>query len=287
MSTSIRHPLTIVITGASRGLGAGMARSFLDKGYKVALCSRSDGPSDLVSSSSSSSDNTNKNTTRTYYESGIDVSDENSIETFLQNVLVALETPLIDVWINNAGIIDPIQPIRDISGDDFVHNIHINLCGVFYATKAYINHVRDATTNARSSTSDSNSSSSSHAPTLINISSGAAVQGYAGWGAYCSAKAGVDRLTECVYLEEHNEHTNFLRAYSMAPGVIDTSMQEKIRACDAADFPMVQKFLQIKDNEHFNSSSYVASQIETLFLRQGEQKTQLFKDVVQRIPNEK
>ena len=93
---------------------------------------------------------------------------------------------------------------------------------------------------------------------LINISSGAAWQGYAGWAAYCASKAGVDRLTEVVHLEERAAG---LRAYAVAPGVVDTHMQELIRGSALEDFPEVERFRELKRSGGFNSISFVASHL--------------------------
>jgi len=257
--------LTIVITGASRGLGAGMARTYLERGHKVAACSRSPPPKDLENSADTEG--------RLYYQSNVDVCNPDAVKDFLENTAKKLG-PNIDVWINNAGILDPIKPIRDTNFEDFEKNIQINLIGTFHATKAYINYSRsrDEETGGTSST-------------LVNISSGAAVKGYAGWGAYCSSKGAVDRLTECALAEEQSDESTKLcfRAYSIAPGVIDTEMQEKIRNTTKSDFPMVDKFHEIKANDSFNTPPYIAIEIEKLALLDGPQTL----PVVQRLASEK
>ena len=248
------RPLVIVITGASRGLGAGMAKAFKKKGYKLGLCSRSASVSYDIAS-----DNI-------HYQP-VDVCNAEALQDFLDAVVAKFGD--IDMWINNAGILGPIQPIRNTNFADYNKNIQINLGGVFHGSKAYIQHVR---------------SSQMKDATLINISSGAAVAGYAGWGAYCSSKGAVDRLTECAFLEEKEAtgKPNF-RAYSIAPGVIDTDMQAMIRSTPKEHFPMLEKFQELKRNETFNSPEYVSAKIEELALLKGPQTL----PVVQRIPNEK
>jgi len=242
-----------------------MARTYLERGHKVAACSRSPPPDDLDSSSSDKDG-------RLYYQSNVDVCDPAAVKGFLDNAATKLG-PDIDVWINNAGILDPIKPIRDTNFEDFEENIRINLMGTFHATKEYINYCR------------SRVGSASVPSTLVNISSGAAVKGYAGWGAYCSSKGAVDRLTECALAEEQADDSSGLcfRAYSIAPGVIDTDMQATIRGTNKADFPMVDKFHEIKTNDSFNTPPYVAIEIEKLVLRDGPQTL----PVVQRLESEK
>eukprot|EP00536_Pseudo-nitzschia_multiseries_P004624 jgi/Psemu1/302694/fgenesh1_kg.78_\ len=108
----------------------------------------------------------------------------------------------------------------------------------------------------------------------------------AGWAAYSSSKGGVDRLTESAFAEEQDDSANSklcFRAYSIAPGVIDTDMQAMIRNTDKSDFPMVDKFYEIKANDAFNTPSYIAVEIEKLALLEGPQ----ILPVVQRLASEK
>jgi benzil reductase ((S)-benzoin forming) len=111
--------------------------------------------------------------------------------------------------------------------------------GVFHGMKGFINHVR----------------SRDGEGVLINISSGASTSAYAGWGAYCAGKSAVDMLTEVAQIEEEECG---LRAYSVAPGIIDTDMQELIRSTDAANFPLVEKFHELKRDDAFSSVEFVA-----------------------------
>ena len=92
------------------------------------------------------------------------------------------------------------------------------MLGVLFGTQAFVRHLRRRGGEG----------------VLVNVSSGAARKPYAGWSVYCAAKAAVDRMTECVALEEA---AHGLRAYALAPGVIDTDMQALIRATPAARFP--------------------------------------------------
>ena len=281
-SSKASRSLTIAITGGSRGLGAGMARTYLERGHRVAACSRSDPPRDLIAFAD---DPSCKGCL--YYESGVDVCDPSAVGNFLRKISqqtwgVGDETCNscnIDVWINNAGILNPIQSIRDTDPEEFETNLRVNLMGTFHATKAYINHCRSRAEGAYDNTVVES--------TLINISSGAAIKGYAGWGAYCSSKGGVDRLTECALAEEKADPSlagRFcFRAYSIAPGVIDTDMQATIRETPKSRFPMVDKFHEIKSKDSFNTPPYIAIEIEKLALLEGPQTL----PVVQRLALEK
>ncbi len=219
---------TAVITGASRGLGAALAEEFLLRGMRLGLCSRS---RPVFADEES------------VVAARVDVRDEKAVADFVRQVEARLGK--IDLWINNAGVLDPIGPLRDLELRAFREHIDVNLSGVFIGTRAYVRHLR-----ARDGEG-----------VLINISSGAAWHGYAGWSAYCAGKAGVDRLTECVQLEERDHG---LRAYAVAPGVIDTAMQERIRSCSPDLFPEVERFLEMKREGNFNSPAFVARELLAL-----------------------
>ncbi len=211
-----------VITGASRGLGAGLAREFAARGMKLGLCARS--PSALPDSDGVLTEQ-------------IDVADEAAVVGFGERV--ASRFGSIDLWINNAGVLAPMAMLRDVAADEFKEHIDINLLGVFLGTRTYVRHVRERGGEG----------------VLINVSSGAAWSAYRGWSAYCAGKAGVERLTECVAAEEADTG---LRAYSVAPGVVDTDMQAMIRDCTPDRFPDVERFWELKRGDLFNTPAHVA-----------------------------
>jgi NAD(P)-dependent dehydrogenase (short-subunit alcohol dehydrogenase family) len=214
-----------VVTGASRGLGAGLAFAFHAHGMRLGLCSR--GKTVLAESEG-------------VVSAQVDVRDDEEVSAFCERV--EGELGRIDLWVNNAGVLEPIGPVREITPHEFEIHVDTNLAGVFHGTRAYLHHLRRV----------------GGPGVLINVSSGAAEHPYAGWGAYCAAKAAVDRLTECVALEER-EHG--LRAYVVAPGIIDTDMQELIRRTPRERFPAVDRFLEIQRTNAFNTPGFVAARL--------------------------
>jgi NAD(P)-dependent dehydrogenase (short-subunit alcohol dehydrogenase family) len=216
---------TAVITGASRGIGAALVLDWSRRGLRLGICARSapvldDGP--------------------TVVSARLDVTDEKALGEFVARVEERFGD--IDCWVNNAGVLEPIAPLRDVASDDFRRHLDVNLTGVFLGTRAYVRHLR-----ARG-----------RGGVLLNLSSGAAQSAYAGWSAYCAAKAGVERLTECVQLEEAEIG---LRAHSVAPGVVDTAMQELIRATPAERFPSLPRFLALQREDGFNTPAFVAERL--------------------------
>jgi len=223
-----RASRTIAITGASRGLGAGLARHFRARGHRLALCSRS--PAELGEAED-------------VLVRQLDVSDAEAVGAFARDAAERFGT--LDLWINNAGVLEPIQPLRDLDPEEARRHAEINLMGVVFGSQAYIRHVR-----ARGGPG-----------ALINISSGAARKPYAGWSMYCASKAAVDRLTECIAVEEKEIG---LRAWSVAPGVIDTDMQALIRSTSVEDFPQHPRFVEMKRRNEYNGPDFIADRLLAL-----------------------
>lgn len=216
-----------VITGASRGLGAGLARAFAARGLRLGLCSRaepalSDGPHVVAAR--------------------LDVTDEAALADLLARVEARLGP--VDLWINNAAVLDPMGPLRDLPSDEVRRHLMVNVLGVVHGTQLYARHLRRL----------------DRPGVLVNLSSGAARTAYAGWGPYCAGKAAVERLTEVVALEEGPR----LRAHAVSPGIVDTDMQARIRRATADEFPQLPKFLDVKAREAFNTTEHVAASILAL-----------------------
>jgi NAD(P)-dependent dehydrogenase (short-subunit alcohol dehydrogenase family) len=214
---------TAVVTGASRGLGAGLAAEMAARGMHLGLCARG-APAPVPGALAMQ----------------LDVRDAAAVDRFA--AAVAERFGSIDLWINNAGVLDPIGPLVEVSPADFARHIEINLLGVAHGSAAFCRHRRAVGPGG----------------TLVNISSGAGRRGYFGWGAYCAGKAAVDRLSECLALEEKGAGT---RVLSVAPGIIDTYMQEQIRAATPAQFPDVERFVRMKEEETFSSTAWVTARL--------------------------
>ena len=91
-----------------------------------------------------------------------------------------------DVWINNAGVLEPVVSQRQLSAAALAEHFDLNVGGVLSGTQAYL-----LTLDAQDRTG-----------VLINVGSGASLAGRAGWSAYCAGKAAVDRSTETVAIDE-------------------------------------------------------------------------------------
>ncbi len=246
-----------VVTGASRGLGAGIAEALARAGYALGLCARR-GP-ELPAG------------TPAGRAASVDVRDADAVAAFATQVTNELGP--IELWVNNAGVLDPIGPLRDAPVDAVTTHVEVNLLGVIWGTRAFAAIVHDR----------------SEPGTLVNITSGAARSVYEGWAPYCATKAAVDQLTRVVAAEEA---PHGLSAFAVAPGVVDTDMQALIRATPADRFPKVERFRGLADAGAFNSPAWVADRL--LDLHAGatgtapvpEWATNAADPVVVRIPDE-
>jgi benzil reductase ((S)-benzoin forming) len=235
-----------VITGASRGLGAGLARELVAGGLKLALCARTEPSVPIVEDTDGG---------RLLFRQ-VDVRDLAALEAFADQAEAALGP--IDLWINNAGLLKPVGPVRDADPAAFRDHIDVNVTGVFHGTRVFLRRLH----------------ATGRSGTLINITSGAAHNPYQGWGAYCAGKAAVDLFTQVV-AEEEQEHD--IRVHALAPGVIESSMQQYIRTLDAKTFPMVEKFRDLHRQGQLISPRIPARAI--LELAFGPQRSQVVVDV--------
>jgi len=217
-----------VVTGASHGLGAGMASRFAELGLRVAVCGRKR-PEPPVGADR-----------HHVLALSTDVRDSSGIEGFGAAAIERFGR--IDLWVNNAGVIEPIGKLADVDPGMVAHHISVNVIGVANGMRTYARHVR----------------SRRGGGVLVNISSGASTTVYPGWAAYCASKAAVDRLSAVVAVEEEGQG---LRVYSLVPGLVDTAMQHKVRSSSPEAFPAVDKFLDAERAGHFNSPQWVADAV--------------------------
>jgi NAD(P)-dependent dehydrogenase (short-subunit alcohol dehydrogenase family) len=101
---------------------------------------------------------------------------------------------------------------------------------------------------------------------VLNISSGLGRRAMASQAAYCAAKAGMDHFTRCVALEEALQ-TNGAKVCSLAPGVIDTGMQEQLRAADSGVFPDQAGFMNLKTSGSLTSPEEAAKRVLAVLMR--------------------
>lgn len=233
-----------LITGASRGLGAGLAERFAQHGVHLGLCARNE-PSLPAGAAG---------ITR-----AVDVTDTAALDQFGADVVAELGP--IDLWVNNAGVLEPMGPLRTLDPGQIDRALLVNVGGVANGSAAFARLNRQASPARR---------------LLVNITSGAARSVYEGWSIYGATKAAVDHLTEIVAAEEPG-----LVCHAVAPGVVDTEMQALIRTHDATDFPAIARFRELHETGEWNSPAWTADHL--LAILAG---TLTPDEVVYRVPNQ-
>jgi 3-oxoacyl-[acyl-carrier protein] reductase len=190
---------TAIITGASRGIGRGIAEVFAKHGANVAFTYSSSAEAAKILED----ELTALGVKAKGYQSN--AADFNEAQNLVEQVLETFGT--IDILINNAGITKDNLLLR-ISEDDFDTVINVNLKSVFNMTKA----VQKTMLKNR-------------AGSIINMSSVVGVKGNAGQTNYAASKAGVIGFTKSVALELGSRN---IRCNAIAPGFIETEMTAKL-----------------------------------------------------------
>ena len=189
---------TVIITGASRGIGEAAAEVFAAAGANVGLLARSSGAISEIAARIGDK----------AMAIPCDVSDFASLEGAIRKVEEAFGPT--DVLINNAGAVEPISHLAEADPDAWGKIIDINLKGVFYGMRAVMPAMI-----------------ASGSGTIITISSGAAHGPVEAWSHYCSSKAGAAMLTRCA---DKEAGAAGLRIMGLSPGTVATQMQKEIKA---------------------------------------------------------
>ena len=189
---------TVLVTGASRGIGAETGRVFASAGANVMLLARSQASvSELAEEIGDAA-----------RAMACDVADYAQVQAAVQACVDHFGG--LDVLIGNAGVIEPISRLASADPAGWGQAIDINLKGVFHGMRAALP-VMTATGGG----------------TILTISSGAAHGPIEAWSHYCSSKAGAAMLTRCLDKEERD---NGIRAIGLSPGTVATQMQREIKA---------------------------------------------------------
>jgi NAD(P)-dependent dehydrogenase (short-subunit alcohol dehydrogenase family) len=189
---------TVLITGASRGIGAEAARVFAEAGANVALVARSaDSIADLAGEIGQKA-----------VAIPCDISRYWEVAQAVENCVTAFGG--LDILINNAGVIEPIARMDEADPEAWGQVIDINLKGVFHGMRAALPVMEAA-----------------GGGTILTVSSGAAHNPIEAWSHYCASKAGAAMLTRSLHKEMAEKG---IRAIGLSPGTVATQMQREIKA---------------------------------------------------------
>lgn len=189
---------SVLITGASRGIGAATAREFAAAGANVVLLARrQESVAELAGEIGPRALAVPCDVSR-FWE--VEASVRAAVETFGR----------LDVVINNAGTVEPITLLANSDPDAWGHVIDVNLKGVYHGMRAAMPVMIDQ-----------------GGGTILTISSGAAHGPVEAWSHYCASKAGAAMLTRCA---DKEGRAHGIRAMGLSPGTVATRMQREIKA---------------------------------------------------------
>ena len=189
---------TVMITGASRGIGESAAEIFAAAGANVVLLARGQGAIAEIAGRIGSS----------ALAVPCDVSRYREVETAVTAARDAFGA--VDILINNAGAVEPISHLATSDPEGWGQVIDINLKGVYYGMRAVLPEMIER-----------------GAGTILTVSSGAAHNPVEAWSHYCASKAGAAMLTSSLDLENRKDG---IRAMGLSPGTVATEMQREIKA---------------------------------------------------------
>jgi benzil reductase ((S)-benzoin forming) len=232
------HPTPVsIVTGASRGLGLGIARQLLRRGHRVLTLQRS--PSAELAAEAA-------RLGATLEQWAVDLTQPTEaaarLKTWVQS-LPRAEVASLDL-INNAALLVEPGPLSEADGGGVTAAMRASLEAPLLLTGAFLAASGDLTVPRK----------------VLNISSGLGRFAMAGSAVYCAAKAGMDHFSRAVALEEA-ERPRGAKIVSLAPGVIDTDMQVQLRGADPARFSSQGRFAGLKAQGQLDSADAAAAKV--------------------------
>lgn len=211
-----------IITGANRGLGEAFVNLLVKKDDHF-----------VISISRSISDDQSNYLPAIFYFLKADLSDNNLGDkiTILKDIIGNQDV----CFINNASLIEPIAKIADLKEDAIDKTVSVNIKSTMLITQFLLRNFND------------------NKLSFVNISTGAANRAISNWSLYCSSKAFIQMFFK-VAESEYEQHSFF----NIDPGVMDTNMQQVVRA---SDFPDVSDFKNLEKEGKLRFTKDVALEI--------------------------
>ena len=225
-----------IVSGASRGLGAAVARWLASAGSAVTLIARSREKLEGIAAEIS-----RLGGRPLIYPA--DVSDFNSCRRAVDSTLDHFDR--IDALVNNAAIVLPLARVADADPDEWRRNIEVNLLAPYFLVRAAVGELRR------------------HNGRIVNVSSGAANLALETVSAYCTAKAALNHFTRVLAAEEKD-----VTALAVRPGVVDTKMQDVLRneSDNAMPAEQIAYYRQLKEQGELEPPEVPARAIAWLAL---------------------
>ena len=235
-----------IITGASKGLGEGLAIELLDEKHHL-LCIARNESSTLKRMAAA------RNCPLDFFL--FDLAVNRDIPALCRQVFDKVDTANAEgiYLVNNAGVINPVGRVESCPATEVEHHMHVNLLAPMLLTAEFLRYTQKLSARKR----------------VLNISSGAASFPYHGWSSYCTGKAGIDMFTRCVGTEQEDQD-HPVECMGVAPGIIDTSMQETIRATTDEQFIHRKKFVDYKEKGELIPAAIAGKRLARLLLSDDE-----------------
>ncbi len=164
------------------------------------------------------------------------------------------------VLVNNAGALGKVKRVGELNSNDIISVLNLNLSSVTALINKFL-----ATFSKK------------NVPLVIlNISSGAGKNAIDGWAAYCASKAGLDMFSKVVAEELAISGKKHIRIFSVAPGVVDTAMQDQIRTSSEADFSRIQQFIEYKSTGQLADPRLIAEKLLSILDRPEKNAETIF-----------
>lgn len=231
------------ITGTSRGIGKAMAEQILARG----------------------------NTFVFGFSRGCNITHDNyqHFNTDLNNAEMVSEIffpPFVDAesisLVNNSGALGDIGPVGALIESGIANAYLVNALAPSILMNKFIRSYQEDRIKK----------------VILNVSSGAGRHVIEAWSAYCAAKAAIDMFSRVAAAEQEKYWNNKTHIFSVAPGVVDTRMQDEIRLTDKEYFQDVNRFIEMKNNNKLTSPEEVAGKL-LMVLDSPEKFTEILLDV--------
>jgi short-subunit dehydrogenase len=201
----------IVLTGGGSGIGRSICLQLVKKGANVAIL-------DLNLSAMEETKKLAEEYNSAISIHQINISDKNAVDNLVSELLKKYNH--IDCIINNAGIIQPFIPIKDLHFSTIENIVNVNFYGTLYLTKALLAHLI--------------SRPEAH---IVNISSMGGFIPFPGQTLYSATKAAVKILTEGLYAELMDTS---VKVTLVMPGAVNTNITKnsgvEIKASVTSDY---------------------------------------------------
>lgn len=226
-----------LLTGASRGMGLAMAEQLLSARHFVLCISRHANEALAARAAPLGA---------SLEQWALDLEDGVAAAARLARWLGSRPAGSFDgaTLINNAGVMPRLAPLSDADPADLARALRVDLEAPMLLTAAFLRATQTWKLPRK----------------VLNISSGLGRRAMASQAGYCAAKAGMDHFTRCLALDEARK-VHGAKVCSLAPGVIDTDMQQQLRGADASDFPDQGHFFELKASGQLTSPAAAASRV--------------------------